>query len=170
MLALLVSSQLWPHLADTAEMLNLHGQLLCEYILVNVECYSAWTSALAWVDTTQHLEGWVTMGQRERERHLLWSPTLLCPVVPGPIASLWFTLLLSCMHECVLLEKTGDGRWDGEHAGVGGCFAIWSIPCLGCKRGAKRVQEIEMSRGSTLKNVFYKPNNIRFVENLTFFF
>lgn len=118
-------------------MLNLHGQLLCEYILVNVECYSARTSALAWVDTTHRLEGWVRMGQRERERHLLWSPTLLCLVVPGPIASLWFTLLLSCMHECVLLEKTGDGRWDGEHAGVGGCFCHMVNSLLGLQERSK---------------------------------
>ncbi len=33
-------------------MLNLHGQLLYEYILVNVEHHGALTSALAWVDNT----------------------------------------------------------------------------------------------------------------------
>lgn len=33
---------------------------------------------------------------------------------------------LSCMLECVLcLQKDWDWRWDGEHAGVWGFFAIW---------------------------------------------
>lgn len=35
------------------------------------------TRALASVDAAQDREGWVRERQRGRERHLLWSPTLL---------------------------------------------------------------------------------------------
>lgn len=94
-----------------------------------------------WHGLTPHTAGRVggREGRRERERHLLWSPTLLCPIVQGPAASLRFTPLSSLYAwVCVLLEESGDGGWAGEHTGVRGCFAIWPIPRLGWEREKQR--------------------------------
>lgn len=147
-------------------MLNLHGQLLYEYILVNVECHSARTSALAWVDTTHRREGWVREGQRERERHLLWSPTLICPIVPGPTASLWFTLLFSRMHECVCW---GGEEWIWEvgrrACGSKGMLCHMADSLLRLRESSK---EIVGTRDKQRKHCakclfFYKPFNLLLV-------
>lgn len=95
-------------------MLNLHRQLLYEYILVSVDHHRAQSDALAWVDTIHRREDWVREQERKRERHLLWSPTLQCPIVPEAIASLWLTLLFFCMAECVLKTVEMGGGMESK--------------------------------------------------------
>lgn len=113
-----------------------------------------------WHGLTPHTAervGW----EGRRERHLLWSPTLRCPVVPGPVASLQFTLFLYAWA-CVLWKKSGDGRWDGERTGVWGCFAIWPIPCSGWESRAKGEQAPETSRLNTVKNGYFSTSHLIF--------
>lgn len=113
-------------------------------------------SALAWVDTIHCWEGWVRKGQREGERHLLWSPTLLCPIVLAPMASLWFALLFSCMHDSVLLEKSGDGEVGCGANGSKGMLCHMADSLLGLREGSK---ENVCTRDKQMKNVCFFFSN-----------
>lgn len=65
-------------------------------------------------------------GVRRGERHLLWSPTLQCPVVAECISSLWFTIAL-CIWVCCWWRVGMGGRM-GSTWKKGGCSAIWPYP------------------------------------------